>query len=141
MSRVRKQPPQIDGILNIVVQQRATELRMGTDRVPKLFRHGTPKRFMMPGTSEETLRELLGDLFSEDIEEELHREGRARLTYEAEDVGLFEVLFRLRYAPIEGDEEGEVPDLSEREVLGFSTSRSDITSRLSSSAKRFGLRV
>ena len=120
MGESQKQSPQMDGILNIVVQQNATELRMGTDRVPKLFHYGTPKRFMMPGTSEETLRELLGEILSPEVEDELNAEGRARLTYDAEDVGTFDMLFKLRYSAVDEVEDGmAVSALSAREVLGF----------------------
>ncbi|MEL6179812.1 MAG: ATPase, T2SS/T4P/T4SS family, partial [Myxococcota bacterium] len=110
--------PQIDGILNIVVHQNATELRMGTDRVPKLLRHGEPKRFMMPGTNEETLRELLGELLSDDVEQQLRAQGHMRFEYKPSDEHTFEVLFKLRFA--EQDEEEDEPlEPAEREVVGF----------------------
>ena len=111
--------PQIDGILNIVIQQNATELRMGTDRVPKLLRHGVPRRFMMPGTSEETLRELLGELLSEEVEATLRAQGRARLDYTPEGMDDFEVLFKHRYAEQPDDEDEEELEPADREVIGF----------------------
>ena len=54
----------IDSLLAIVVQQGANELRVGTDREPKMLAHGAVKRLSMPETNEETLRELLGDLLT-----------------------------------------------------------------------------
>ncbi|MFO0674562.1 MAG: hypothetical protein U0235_33940 [Polyangiaceae bacterium] len=52
----------VDSILSIVLSQGANELRVGTDREPKMLAHGSPKRFNMPATDEVTLRELLGEL-------------------------------------------------------------------------------
>ena len=54
----------IDSLFAIVVQQGANELRVGSDREPKMLAHGTAKRLQMPVTTEETLRELLGDILS-----------------------------------------------------------------------------
>lgn len=112
--------PRIDGILNIVVQQDATELRLGSGRVPKLFRLGTPKRFMMPETSEGMLRELLGELFEPELEEELNTRGTARTTYETPTLGLFDIIYTLRFADDDEDDPDEgPPDPASREVVGF----------------------
>ena len=51
----------IDSLLAIVSQQAANELRMGTDREPKMLANGAVKRLSMPTTTEETLRDLLGE--------------------------------------------------------------------------------
>ena len=56
----------IDSLLSIVVQQGADELRLGTDRDPRMFAAGVPRRLTVPSTSEETLRTLLGDTLAAD---------------------------------------------------------------------------
>ncbi len=71
----------IDSILAIVLQQGGNELRVGTDREPKLLAHGTAKRFSMPKTSEETLRELLGEILSPERETSIRDCGRVDLPY------------------------------------------------------------
>lgn len=105
----------IDGILNIVVEQDATELRLGTGRVPKLFRHGNPKRFLMPETSETTLRDLLDEVLT-DHELDLERLGHVVFAYNGFDVSL-----RQRYEGQDDDSEEDDPgDLhGVRAVVGF----------------------
>jgi twitching motility protein PilT len=74
----------IDSILAIVLQQGGNELRVGTDREPKLLAHGTAKRFSMPKTSEETLRELLGEILSPEREASIRDCGRIDVPYATE---------------------------------------------------------
>src|SRR5580698_9199022 len=52
----------VDSILSILVHQGANELRLGTDREPRLLAHGAARRLSIPVTPEETLRELLGEI-------------------------------------------------------------------------------
>ena len=79
----------IDSLLAIVVQQGANELRVGTDREPKMLAHGAVKRLSMPETNEETLRELLGDLLTPAREQSMRERGRCDATYETESGSLF----------------------------------------------------
>ena len=41
----------IDSILAMLTAQGANELRVGTDREPKIFAFGNPKRLSMPATN------------------------------------------------------------------------------------------
>ena len=86
----------IDSILGIVVQQRATELRLGTDKLPKMFARGEQKRLAIPETPEDTLRQLLGPLLSEEREELLQKNARIDFVYEAPSLGAFQVTITLR---------------------------------------------
>ncbi|MGH7326783.1 MAG: type IV pilus twitching motility protein PilT [Polyangiaceae bacterium] len=81
----------IDSILAMLQSQGANELRVGADREPKIFAFGTPKRFSMPATSEETLRALLGELLSPEREQTLASKGRVDFSYEAPGLGGFQV--------------------------------------------------
>jgi twitching motility protein PilT len=74
----------IDSLLGILVQQGANELRVGTQREPKMLAHGAAKRLSMPETSEETLRELLGDILTPAREQSMRARGRHEATYETE---------------------------------------------------------
>ncbi len=86
----------IDSILGIVVQQRATELRLGTDRLPKMLAHGEQKRLAIPETPEDTLRHLLGPLLSPEREELLRKNGRVDFVYDTPDLGAFQVALTAR---------------------------------------------
>ena len=86
----------IDSLLAIVVQQGANELRVGTNREPKMLAHGTVKRLSMPETNEETLRELLGDLLTPAREQSMRERGRCDATYETESGSLFSVSLTTR---------------------------------------------
>jgi twitching motility protein PilT len=81
----------IDSLLSIVVQQGADELRLGTDREPRMFAAGVPKRLTVPATSEETLRTLLGDTLHPDPFAEMQARGRVEFVYEARGMGSFRV--------------------------------------------------
>ncbi len=81
----------IDSLLSIVVQQGADELRLGTDREPRMFAVGVPKRLTVPATSEETLRTLLGDTLDPDRFAEMQARGRTEFVYEARGMGSFRV--------------------------------------------------
>src|SRR5690348_16751863 len=52
----------IDRILSLVADQGANELRLGTDREPKMLAYGATKRLSLPTTSEDMLRDLLGEI-------------------------------------------------------------------------------
>jgi twitching motility protein PilT len=87
----------IDSILAMLTAQGANELRVGTNREPKLLAFGTQKRFSMPPTDEETLRDLLGELLTPEREQVL-REGRGRVDfiYEQSSLGSFQVGMAMR---------------------------------------------
>lgn len=86
----------IDSILGIVVQQGANELRVGTDREPKMLAHGAPKRFSMPETTEDTLRELLGEILSVEREQAMRERGRVDLVYATEAGATFQIALTAR---------------------------------------------
>ncbi|HEU4406988.1 MAG TPA: PilT/PilU family type 4a pilus ATPase [Polyangiaceae bacterium] len=86
----------IDSILNIVVQQGADELRLGTDRAPKMLALGVPKRLSIPATSEEMLRHLLGPLLSDERERSLRLGERVEFSYEPAGLGAFAVVLSAR---------------------------------------------
>ncbi|HQP36708.1 MAG TPA: PilT/PilU family type 4a pilus ATPase [Polyangiaceae bacterium] len=82
--------PAIDSILTIAVQQGATELSLGTDREPGMFRHGSKLRLSLEETSDETLRHLLGSLLTPERELATSNGGVAEFHYES-SAGTFEV--------------------------------------------------
>src|ERR1043165_7461834 len=92
---VGKNVARIDGLLRLVIQQGADELRLLVEREPKMFARGAPKRLSVPATSEETLRILLGDILSAEREAELNTRGRVETTYDAAGLGVFRVKLRL----------------------------------------------
>jgi twitching motility protein PilT len=81
----------VDSILSILVHQGANELRLGTDREPKLLAHGAARRLSIPVTPEETLRELLGEILDPEREQTLRARGRLDVQYEAAGMGTFQV--------------------------------------------------
>jgi len=83
----------IDSLLRLVTQQGADELRLGVEREPKMFARGAPKRLSVPATSEETLRILLGEIFSPELEAELRERGQVDTSYESAGLGKFRVKF------------------------------------------------
>lgn len=86
----------IDRILSIVAEQGANELRMGTDREPRMLAYGTAKRLSIPMTSEETLRDLLGEILTPEREEAMRARGRVDVSYEATGLGTFQVTLTAR---------------------------------------------
>ncbi len=86
----------VDSILSILVHEGANELRLGTDREPRLLSRGTAKRLSVPSTPEDTLRELLGEILDAQREESLRSRGHAELTYEAAGIGTFQVRLSAR---------------------------------------------
>ncbi len=88
--------PQINGILNIVVQQDATEIRMGCDRTPQLFQGGVKKRFVMPQTSGEMLRGLLGELLDGGVEAALKGGAESVLDHQIPSGEVFKARFKGR---------------------------------------------
>ena len=83
----------IDSLLRLVLQQGADELRLGVERDPRMYARGAPKRLSVPATSEETLRILLGEILSAEVEAELRARGSLETSYEAAGLGIFRVKF------------------------------------------------
>lgn len=83
--------PRIDSLLAIVVHQGANELRIRSDDEPKMFARGSPRRLSLPKMSEETLRDLLGELCGDLASASLSSTGRYDVTYEAPSIGVFAV--------------------------------------------------
>jgi twitching motility protein PilT len=81
----------VDSLLSILVQQGANELRLGTDREPKMLAFGTPKRLAIPSTPGDTLRELLGEILTGEREQAMRTGGRVDVRYEAAGLGAFQV--------------------------------------------------
>ncbi len=89
----------IDSILALVDRQGANELRLGSDREPQMFADGAQKRLVMPKTSTETLRELLGELLPADREKLLVAQGQVQFLHEAPSLGPFRVALTRRGPP------------------------------------------
>src|ERR1700734_3561877 len=87
----------VDSLLSILAQQGANELRLGTDREPKMLAFGAPKKLSIPSTPEDTLRELLGGILTE-REQAVKAHGRVDFTYEAAGLGTFQVRLTARPA-------------------------------------------
>lgn len=81
----------IDSLLAIVNQQAANELRLGTEREPKMLAYGVAKRLSIPTTSEGTLRDLLGEILTPEREQTLRAKGRLEIAYEGANLGSFQV--------------------------------------------------
>ncbi|MGO9833576.1 MAG: type IV pilus twitching motility protein PilT [Polyangiaceae bacterium] len=81
----------IDSLLAIVNQQAANELRMGTDREPKMFAYGSAKRLSIPMTPSDTLRDLLGEILTPEREQAMRAKGRLEATYDGGVLGAFQV--------------------------------------------------
>jgi twitching motility protein PilT len=81
----------IDSLLAIVNQQAANELRLGTEREPKMLAYGVAKRLSIPTTSEGTLRDLLGEILTPEREQTMRAKGRLEIAYEGASLGSFQV--------------------------------------------------
>ena len=86
----------VDSLLSILTQQGANELRLGTDKEPRMLAFGTAKRLSIPTTPEGTLRELLGDILTPERERQMRANGRADASYEAPGLGSFQVKLTAR---------------------------------------------
>jgi twitching motility protein PilT len=86
----------VDSLLSILAQQGANELRLGSDKEPKMLAFGAAKRLSIPTTPEDTLRELLGEILTPERERTLKAQGRIEVGYEAAGLGVFQVKLSLR---------------------------------------------
>ena len=86
----------VDSLLSILQQQNANELQLGTDREPKMLAHGSPKKLPLPATSEQTLRDLLGEILTPELEQGIRAKGRLQTRYVAAAHGAFDVKISAR---------------------------------------------
>jgi twitching motility protein PilT len=86
----------IDSLLAIVVDQGANELRIGSDREPRMFAQGTPKKLNIPAMPEQTIRDLLGDILSPERAAALQARKPVDATHEAGALGTFHVTLTAR---------------------------------------------
>jgi twitching motility protein PilT len=86
----------IDRILSIVAEQGANELRIGTNREPKMLAYGTAKRLALPLMPEDMVRDLLGEILTPEREVTMRERGRVDLSYAAAELGTFQVTLTSR---------------------------------------------
>jgi twitching motility protein PilT len=86
----------IDSLLAIVADQGANELRIGSDREPRMFAYGTPKKLNIPPMPEQTLRDLLGEILTPERAASLQARRPVELTHEAGPAGSFHVTLTAR---------------------------------------------
>jgi twitching motility protein PilT len=86
----------VDSLLSILDRQGADELRLGVDREPELYRLGSRKHLAMSATSEQVLRDLLGDLLSPEREAVLANDHQLEIVHDAATIGSFKVNFTAR---------------------------------------------
>ena len=85
----------IDGLLALMAREGATELRLGTDSMPRISHRGVPKRLAMRETGEELLRNLLEGVLTPLGDTRLQADGQWTTDYESEELGDYSVLFEL----------------------------------------------
>jgi twitching motility protein PilT len=83
----------IDSLLGLLIQQGGNELRVATGVEPKMFAAGVARRTSFPATSEETLRELLGELWTPERAAIVAEGKRVELDYESARLGAFHLVF------------------------------------------------
>ncbi len=88
----------IDSLLSIVAAQGANELRVGSDREPKMLANGAAKRLAIPAMSGDTLRDLLGEILTPEREEAMRARGRLEVSHDAGALGTFQVTLVARDA-------------------------------------------
>lgn len=81
----------IDSVLKILVQQAGTELRLASDRRPRMFQGDTELPLTIPAMSTERIRALLDDLWTMH-ETELRARGHLSLSYTSAELGNFSLL-------------------------------------------------
>jgi len=85
----------VNRILKLVLEQGADELRLGTDRAPRMLSKGAAKRLTLSDTTDETLRILLGELLSPERDAQLRAKQRVDTEHAVDDV-VFHVAFQPR---------------------------------------------
>jgi twitching motility protein PilT len=85
----------IGSLLQILLQQDGTELRLASGRRPRMFKEGVELPLTIPAMSTDHVRELLGDLWTSH-EAALHRQGQVSLAYDGAELGKFDVTLAQR---------------------------------------------
>jgi len=78
----------IDSLLKILVQQGGTELRLGSDRRPQMFKEGVELPLTIPALSTAGIHELLADLWTAHAAR-VRAHGEASLAYRSAELGPF----------------------------------------------------
>ncbi len=78
----------IDSVLEILIQQGGTELRLASDRRPQMFKHDAELPLTIPPMSTQRIRELLDDLWTSNTAA-LRESGQVSLTYSSAKLGTF----------------------------------------------------
>jgi len=86
----------VDSLLRMMLRHGADELRIGTDLPPKMLQRGAPVRLSIPPTDDETLRHLLGELWTPEREAQLRGEGRSAFGYQMDGGEAFSVALQRR---------------------------------------------
>jgi twitching motility protein PilT len=86
----------IDSLLSIVLDQGANELRIGTNREPKMLAYGAAKRLNIPAMGDDMVRELMGEILSAEREANLRAKGRLETPYASDKLGAFQVTMTVR---------------------------------------------
>jgi twitching motility protein PilT len=80
----------IDSLLQLLVQQGGTELRLVAERRPQMFKDGVELPLTIPSMSSERIRYLLDELWTSH-QAELRQRGRLILAYRSAELGKFAV--------------------------------------------------
>jgi twitching motility protein PilT len=80
----------IDSLLNILLQQGGTELRLVSERRPQMFKGDKELPLTIPATSTERIRDLLDDFWTAH-ETDLRARGRLSVSYRSPELGTFAV--------------------------------------------------
>ncbi len=86
----------IDSLLAIVVDQGANELRIGSDREPRMFAGGVARKLNLPAMPEATIRELLGEILTPERASALAGRRPVDATHDAGALGAFHVTLTAR---------------------------------------------
>jgi twitching motility protein PilT len=78
----------VDSLLKMMVQHGADELRIGTDRPPKMLKYGAPVRLSIPATDDGMMQHLLEGILTPEREASLRKDGKLELHYEGHAVTL-----------------------------------------------------
>ncbi len=81
----------INSLLSILVDQNANELRLGSDREPKMLAFGTPTRLAMPKMDSDTVRSFLTEIVTDEHQDALNASGQVETEYDAGAIGRFRV--------------------------------------------------
>ncbi len=81
----------VNSLLSIVVDQGANELRLGSDSEPKMLAFGSVTKHSMPKMGTETVRALLGEILTPEVDAAVQAGERIETTYDGGALGSFSV--------------------------------------------------